>query len=368
MPDFRNVPAKQLELYMQRLFKIGDKDGNGVLDVHEFRNLLLKSGFQLDDETIQRIMLAADTNNDGVIQYAEFVPAMRSLISSIPRSDGPVAPSTSMPDASQVDATELRSYLQRLFKIGDRDGNGVLSPHEFESLLRKSGFKFDNVTIRRIMNAVDTNHDGVIQYDEFVPAIISLLRHQRAAPAPAAPAPSSSMPDFYSVPSEQLELYMHKLFKIGDKDGNGVLDAVEFRDLLEKSGFQLNNSTINKIMVAADKNRDGVIQYAEFVPAMKVLIENLPRPGQYQRPAPQAPASAPVRPVYSEPVYGQPVHSQPARSEPVPPTVHARAFEPMYPNPRMGYHHSWAPHHSYRHHPMHGHRMHTPRGRRSWML
>eukprot|EP00656_Telonema_subtile_P053831 TRINITY_DN786_c0_g1_i8.p1 TRINITY_DN786_c0_g1~~TRINITY_DN786_c0_g1_i8.p1 ORF type:complete len:170 (+),score=46.67 TRINITY_DN786_c0_g1_i8:1-510(+) len=122
-----------------------------------------------------------------------------------------------MPSAADVAPAELESYLQRLFQIGDRNGDGVLSPAEFESLLRKSGFKFDDATIRRIMNAVDTNHDGVIQYEEFVPAILALVRHKSSAPA-AAPAPTAApaagMPNLSDVPPAQLERYMQRLFKI----------------------------------------------------------------------------------------------------------------------------------------------------------
>merc|ERR1711907_532200 len=198
MPDLTEVPPAQLERYMQRLFRIGDKDGNGVLDALELRDLLRKSGFNLDNQTIARIMVAVDTNRDGVIQYSEFCRAIKALIAEL--SEPAPAPASAMPSVNDVAPAELQSYLQRLFKIGDRDGNGVLDPAEFESLLRKSGFKFDNATIKRIMDVVDTNHDGVIEYDEFVPAILSLLKYRRGqgsapAPAPAPAAAGSSMPD-----------------------------------------------------------------------------------------------------------------------------------------------------------------------------
>jgi len=304
---------------------------------------------------------------------------------------------TEMPHA------ELESYLQRLFKIGDRNGDGVLSPSEFESLLRKSGFKFDDATIHRIMNVVDTNHDGVIQYDEFVPAIMALLRSKAEAPS----SMPSSMPAISSVPASQLELYMQRLFKIGDKDGNGVLDALEFRDLLRKSGFNLDDTFINRIMSAADTNRDGVIQFSEFVPAMKAVIENLPRE-RYSEAAPAVPqpdvpyrppqpASHPAPPaeeaVEAAAVYGRPVghHRQPAHE-------HVRQEQASHGYPGHYHHHHPHHHHMMRaqvfdpHYPVasqyhpyghpsaaHLHRSRrempampqvspSPHGRRSWML
>jgi Ca2+-binding EF-hand superfamily protein len=271
MPDLASVPPTKLEDYMIRLFKIGDKNGDGILDALELRDLLRKSGFNLDNQTIARIMVAVDTNRDGVIQFHEFARAIKILISEIPRSE--------MPEVHNVSTEELQSYLQRLFNIGDKNGDGVLSPAEFESLLRKSGFNFDNMMIRKIMNAVDVNGDGVIQYEEFVPAIMALLRSRTRA------AEHATMPSFQSVPPQQLELYLQRLFKIGDKDGNGVLDALEFRDLLRKSGFQLDDETITKIMVAADTNKDGVIQFEEFLPAMRALVKGIPRSGSTEMPS-----------------------------------------------------------------------------------
>jgi Ca2+-binding EF-hand superfamily protein len=302
MPDIRSVPPQQLELYLQRLFKIGDKDGNGVLDSVEFRELLTKSGFELDGPTITKIMEAADTNHDGVIQYEEFLPAMKALIGDLTNNTA-----EPMPHLHSVPPIEMEAYLRRLFQIGDRNNDGVLQPGEYEALLKKSGFNFDTPTIAQIMQISDTNQDGVISYEEFIPAIIHICaaaalpppgvkahsrgfskgsgqQHPKMAPAqsfkgtkqvdPRAPK-KEGMPDFKDVPAQQLELYMQRLFKIGDKDGNGVLDAQEFRELLRKSGFGLDRDTIDKIMVAADTNHDGVIQYEEFVPAVRAMINNI---------------------------------------------------------------------------------------------
>jgi len=318
MPDIRSVPPQQLELYLQRLFKIGDKDGNGVLDSIEFRELLTKSGFDLDGKTITQIMEAADLNKDGVIQYEEFVPAMQALIGDMTNDTA-----EPMPHLHSVPPIEMEAYLRRLFQIGDRNNDGVLQPAEFEALLKKSGFGFDTATIAQVMQVADSNSDGVISYEEFIPAIIHICaaaplpppggkaysqqrhphgpnggQHPKMTPAqsfkgtqqvdPRAPR-KEGMPQFKDVPAQQMELYMQRLFKIGDKDGNGVLDSSEFRELLRKSGFGLDRDTIDKIMITADTNGDGVIQYEEFVPAMRAMINNAGGVPQQHPQQPQQP-------------------------------------------------------------------------------
>merc|ERR1711957_811388 len=65
------------------------------------------------------------------------------------------------------------------------------------------------------------------------------------------------------------------MFKIGDVNGDGVLSAEEFADVLSTSGFRFEQSVIDKMVAAADVNGDGVIDFEEFVPAMMKLGETM---------------------------------------------------------------------------------------------
>merc|ERR1711865_96556 len=83
---------------------------------------------------------------------------------------------------ADVPADMLDRYLRKLFQTADLDGNGVLDRQEFAAVLKKSGLQFSPQKIMRVMAASDTNMDGVIQYDEFVPAMMSLLGKNQVAP------------------------------------------------------------------------------------------------------------------------------------------------------------------------------------------
>merc|ERR1711998_121073 len=109
MPSLDQVPPEKLEDYLRRLFKIGDRNNDGVLDALELRDLLRKSGFNLDNQTIARIMVAVDTNRDGVIQYSEFCKAIKALIAEL--SEPAPAPASAMPTVNDVAPAELQSYL-----------------------------------------------------------------------------------------------------------------------------------------------------------------------------------------------------------------------------------------------------------------
>merc|ERR1712028_94819 len=179
---------------MQRLFKIGDVDGNGALDSVELRNLLRKSGFKFSDEAIQDLMISADTNHDGLIQFDEFCVAIKGL-----QSGGLPTGAPAMPSLADVPAAQLYDYMQRLFKIGDVDGSGALDSVELRNLLRKSGFKFSDEAIQALMISADTNHDGLIQFDEFCVAIQGLQSGGFSSSVVGTPPPAPAMPALADV-------------------------------------------------------------------------------------------------------------------------------------------------------------------------
>lgn len=59
-------------------FKLFDTDGNGTISPAELKEVLSSSG-QISDETIEEILKQADENNDGEIEYDEFVEMMKKV-------------------------------------------------------------------------------------------------------------------------------------------------------------------------------------------------------------------------------------------------------------------------------------------------
>jgi calmodulin len=57
-------------------FKIFDKDGNGVISAAELRHVMTTLGERLTEEEADEMIREADTDNDGFINYHEFVKIM----------------------------------------------------------------------------------------------------------------------------------------------------------------------------------------------------------------------------------------------------------------------------------------------------
>lgn len=73
LPSLSDVQPEWLEEYLTKLFHIADANHDGVLQRDELETLLRMSGFELDPKTINNLMAAADVNQDGVIDYQEFI-------------------------------------------------------------------------------------------------------------------------------------------------------------------------------------------------------------------------------------------------------------------------------------------------------
>eukprot|EP01126_Amoeba_proteus_P002059 TRINITY_DN1064_c0_g1_i3.p1 TRINITY_DN1064_c0_g1~~TRINITY_DN1064_c0_g1_i3.p1 ORF type:complete len:149 (-),score=50.71 TRINITY_DN1064_c0_g1_i3:93-539(-) len=63
---------------MRQAFAVFDSDGNGFIDKKELRSVLQQLGEEVDEDQLNEMMRSADINNDGTIDYNEFVKMMKS--------------------------------------------------------------------------------------------------------------------------------------------------------------------------------------------------------------------------------------------------------------------------------------------------
>jgi len=69
---------EQEETILGKAFQFFDRDGNGVISSEEFKNVMTELGDPLTDEECMLFMSIVDKNNDGQVQYEEFLEALKS--------------------------------------------------------------------------------------------------------------------------------------------------------------------------------------------------------------------------------------------------------------------------------------------------
>jgi Ca2+-binding EF-hand superfamily protein len=132
--------------------------------------------------------------------------------------------------------TELISLAHSL-----SDGDGTISPQEITTFMRNLGQNPTRAQLDEIMNELDVNHDGSIDFDEF-----TLLMSARSKA-------TDSMTD------DESEL--RDAFRVFDKDGNGTINADELKLTMKNIGVHLTDEELDLMMKEADEDKNGVIDF-----------------------------------------------------------------------------------------------------------
>ncbi|KAH3746022.1 hypothetical protein Pelo_12594 [Pelomyxa schiedti] len=143
--------------------------------------------------------------------------------------------------------------IRSIFNKYDTDHNNVLDPLELRKLFYDLGFLLNPTELAHVVEAVDKNHNHVIEFDELA-AWWHRADKYKAIPADVLRA------------RKQAATYFAKY----DTNQNGVLELAEFRkvwaDLLAASAV---SETVEEAIHKLDKNNDGMIQFTEFVELTK---------------------------------------------------------------------------------------------------
>merc|ERR1712224_284625 len=114
----------------------------------------------MSGKQIVALMESADTNRDKVVDYVEFVKWLNSK---------------SPNQALQHFENELSHCLvsktncvQAVFRVWDKDGDGLIPRTEMVRLLRKICTEFTETQIATLSLYMDQNKDGMVDYEEFV--------------------------------------------------------------------------------------------------------------------------------------------------------------------------------------------------------
>lgn len=138
---------------IREIFRTIDKNGDGKLSKEELLEHYYEIvGPSLAEAEVSKIMTQVDTDNNGYIDYTEFIKA--SL------------------DMKKVFNKE---NLRIAFQMFDKDGSGSISASELRKVL-ENGAPTDDEVWNGIVNEVDQNGDGEIDIKEFEEIIMAQIQ------------------------------------------------------------------------------------------------------------------------------------------------------------------------------------------------
>merc|ERR1719453_2550854 len=127
----------------------------------------------------------------------------------------------------------------------DDNGDGLLTAAEMKAGLAKAGLKDIPQDLQAILEEVDSDGSGVIDYTEFLAATLDKKVYMA-------------------------EDVCWQAFRIFDRDGNGRISKDEISLVLNDGGVQSAAAKdMAEIMKEIDKNGDGEIDFQEFMGMMR---------------------------------------------------------------------------------------------------
>ncbi len=132
--------------------------------------------------------------------------------------------------------------LKEMFLMMDSDGSGAISFEELKEGLKKVGSNLMEADIRQLMDAADVDHNGTIDYGEFLAATLNLNKIER-------------------------EENLYAAFSYLDKDKSGYLTTDELQQAC--NDFHMGDMCVEDLIREVDQDNDGRIDYNEFVTMMR---------------------------------------------------------------------------------------------------
>mmetsp|Transcript_12701 Transcript_12701/g.21548 ORF Transcript_12701/g.21548 Transcript_12701/m.21548 type:complete len:171 (-) Transcript_12701:282-794(-) len=138
---------------LKEAFNMFDVDGGGSISKEELKGVMKKLGSDPTDDEIQAMINSVDDNGDGEIDFDEFLVLM-----SAKKKNGKDDPDKELKDA---------------FKVFDADGSGTISRAELQKLMKSLGQNLSDAELGAMMDEVDTDKSGEIDFAEFKSMMMS---------------------------------------------------------------------------------------------------------------------------------------------------------------------------------------------------
>ncbi|KAL7081155.1 hypothetical protein ACP275_14G021600 [Erythranthe tilingii] len=137
--------------------------------------------------------------------------------------------------------------FQEAFSLFDKDGDGCITIEELATVIRSLDQNPTEEELREMMNEVDSDRNGTIEFAEFLNLMSRKMKEIDA--------------------DEELK----EAFKVFDKDQNGYISANELRQVLMNLGEKLTDEEVQQMIREADLDGDGQVNFDEFVKMMTTV-------------------------------------------------------------------------------------------------
>lgn len=184
---------------------------------------------------------------------------MNSIVSSQSNaSNGAVA--NGAEEGSKTSLGRTRSHvpdeaeMRKVFKQFDVNNDGVICSNELSDFVERLGFKMSREEVQALVQTVDQNSDGKVDFNEFYDLYSSLTGGD-----------SKHSGDESSQEMEHEE-NLRQAFRVFDQDGDGFITVKELQSVLLSLGMKEGRSIIKcqQMIKGVDSDGNGKVDFQEF--------------------------------------------------------------------------------------------------------
>ncbi|KAK2709415.1 troponin C, isoallergen Bla g 6.0101-like isoform X1 [Artemia franciscana] len=142
---------------------------------------------------------------------------------------------------------EQTAMLRKAFDAFDREKKGSINTGMVGTILQLLGVHVTDNMLRDIIQEVDEDGSGELEFDEFVQLSAKFL-----------------------IEEDEVETQkeLKEAFRLYDKEGNGYITTQTLRDILRELDDKLTEDELDEIIEEIDEDGSGTIDFDEFMEMM----------------------------------------------------------------------------------------------------
>ncbi|KAG7464947.1 hypothetical protein MATL_G00170990 [Megalops atlanticus] len=140
---------------------------------------------------------------------------------------------------------ELRQEIREAFELFDTDGSGHIDVKELKVAMRALGFEPKKEEIKRMINEVDKEGTGKIDFNDFLTVMTQKMAEKDS--------------------KEEIL----KAFRLFDDDETGKISFRNLKRVAKELGENLTDEELQEMIDEADRDGDGEVSQQEFLRIMK---------------------------------------------------------------------------------------------------
>ncbi|XP_055696588.1 troponin C [Lutzomyia longipalpis] len=152
-----------------------------------------------------------------------------------------------MQDISDELPPEQIAVLQKAFNSFDAQKTGSISTETVAEILRLMGQPFNKKILEELIDEVDEDKSGRLEFNEFVQLAAKFIVEEDA---------------------EAMQKELREAFRLYDKEGNGYIPTTCLREILRELDDQLTEHELDIMIEEIDSDGSGTVDFDEFMEMM----------------------------------------------------------------------------------------------------